>query len=83
MVVVAEDLGDEQDAVGVTYRVLSTVVEPLPTDAGPIELRMRAGTVVADGSTPLHKLAPAATEAATKANASGGIELVDMRRPRP
>jgi GGDEF domain-containing protein len=79
ILVVAEDLGDEQDAVGVTYRVLSTVIEPVPTGNGPVTVQMHAGTVVADGSTPVHKLVPAA-EVAARAVQSGGFELVDMRR---
>lgn len=79
IMVVAEDLGDEQDAAGVTYRVLSTVVEPVPTENGPVMVRMHAGTVVADGSTPLHDLASAAATAADAAG-DGGFELVDMRR---
>lgn len=79
ILVVAEDLGDEQDAAGVTYRVLSTVVEPVPTENGPVTVHMHAGTVVADGSTPLHKLSPAAAAAAGAAG-GGGFELVDMRR---
>lgn len=80
IVVVAEDLGDEQDAAGVTYRVLSTVVEPVPTEGGPVTVQMHAGTVVADGSTPVHQLAPAAAEAARDATEGGGFRLVDMRR---
>jgi GGDEF domain-containing protein len=79
ILVVAEDLGDEQDAAGVTYRVLSTVVEPVPTENGPVTVQMHAGTVVADGSTPLHKISPAAAGAARSVQ-SGGFELVDMRR---
>lgn len=79
IVVVAEDLGDEQDAAGVTYRILSTMIEPVPTEHGPVTVQMHAGTVVADGSTPIHKLAPAALVAAGEAD-RGGFELVDMRR---
>lgn len=80
VVVVAEDLGDEQDAAGVTYRILSTVIEPVMIDDEPIALEMRAATVVADGSTPVHRLAPAAAEAATRAVDDQGFELVDLRR---
>lgn len=80
IVVVAEDLGDEQDAAGVTYRVLSTVVEPVPTDNSIVTVQMHAGTVVANGATPVHQLGPAAAEAAHEANYDGGFQLVDMRR---
>lgn len=80
IVVVAEDLEDEQDAAGVTYRVLSTVIEPVPTEDGPVAVQMHAGTVVADGSTPVHKLAGAATEASALAHRAGGFEMLDMRR---
>ncbi len=80
VVVVAEDLADEQDAAGVTYRILSTVIEPVRTDDEPVAVRMRAATVVADGTTPVHKLAPAAAEAVSRAVEDKGFELVDLRR---
>ena len=81
LVVVAEDLGDEQDAAGVTYRILSTVVEPVPSSHGPVALSMVAGIAVADGSPPVHKMLATSTEAATRAADTGGFHLTDLRRP--
>lgn len=80
LLVVAEDLGDEQDAAGVTYRILSTVVEPVPTSVDPITLSMVAGIAVADGSTPVHKLIAESTDAVGRAADTGGFQLVDLRR---
>lgn len=79
IVVIAEDLGDEQDAAGVTYRVLSTVVEPVPTDRGPVAVQLVAGTVVGDGSTELESLRTEASGAVAAAPAPGTFHLVDLR----
>lgn len=80
LLVVAEDLGDEQDAAGVTYRILSTVVEPVPTSDGPLTLSMVAGIAVADGSTPVHKIVAESIDRAARATGVGGFELGDLRR---
>ncbi len=79
LVVVAEDLHDEQDAAGVAYRLLSTVVEPVPSEQGPVGLRMVIGVAMADGATPPHALAAASTEAALDAREPGGFKLMDLR----
>ncbi|MGI9578665.1 MAG: diguanylate cyclase domain-containing protein, partial [Microthrixaceae bacterium] len=79
LAVVAEDLHDEQDAAGVAYRLLSTVVEPVPGEAGEVGLRMVIGLVMADGSTPPNALISATAEAAADARSPGGFVLMDLR----
>jgi GGDEF domain-containing protein len=79
LAVVAEDLHDEQDAAGVAYRLLSTVVEPVPGIGGEVAIRMAIGVVMADGATPPHALMSAAAEAVSDARAAGGFVLMDLR----
>ena len=79
LAVVAEDLRDEQDAAGVAYRLLSTVVEPVPGTGEEVAIRMVVGVVMADGATPPHALMAAAAEAASDARAAGGFVLMDLR----
>lgn len=79
LAVIAEDLHDEQDAAGVAYRLLSTVVEPLPGIGGDVVIRMAIGVVMADGATPPHALMAAAAEAAADARSTGGFVLMDLR----
>ncbi|MEZ5239276.1 MAG: hypothetical protein R2716_10130 [Microthrixaceae bacterium] len=80
IIVVAEDLHDEQDAAGITYRLLSSAVAPIDGGDAPAEVGLVAGTVVADGSTAPGSLLEAAAAAAGEALARGGFELVDLRQ---
>lgn len=79
LAVVAEDLHDEQDAAGVAYRLLSTVVEPVPGADELVELRMVIGLAMADGDTPPNALIAASAEAAADARGPGGFVLMDLR----
>jgi GGDEF domain-containing protein len=79
LAVVAEDLNDEQDAAGVAYRLLSTVVAPVRGRGGDTAVRMVIGVVMADGATPPHALMAAAAEASADARATGGFVLMDLR----
>lgn len=77
--VVAEDLHDEQDGAGVAYRLLSTVVEPIPTADGPVAATMAIGVAMADATTAADALVTAAQEAAAHARDGGGFRLTDLR----
>lgn len=79
LAVIAEDLHDEQDAAGVAYRLLSTVVEPVPGENELVELRMVIGLAMADGNTPPNALMAASAEAAADARGPGGFVLMDLR----
>lgn len=78
LVVVAEDLDDEQDAAGVAYRLLSTMIEPLPHEGGEIPVAMAIGIAMADGTSLPNSLLAAATQAAAAAE-PGGFRMLDMR----
>lgn len=79
--VIAEDLGDAQDAAGVAYRLLSTVVEPLEVAGHPVELALTIGVVVADGTAHPDTLAATARRALDEARegGSGGFRIIDVR----
>lgn len=79
--VIAEDLGDEQDAAGVAYRLLSSVVEPVVIDGVEISLPLTIGIVVADGSASAEHMMGAATEAlrSARADGTGGFRIIDIR----
>ena len=77
--VLAEELGDEQDAAGITYRVLATTVGQGGPERG-MAPRIAAGTVVADGLATAEVLLFTARSAAARARGPGGFELVDLRR---
>jgi len=81
--VLAEDLGDAQDAAGVAYRLLASVVEPvrIPETGPPVELSLTIGIAVGNGqSSPsqmLHDAAVAAEDA--RADGGGGFRIQDAR----
>ncbi len=79
--VVAEDLGDVQDAAGVAYRLLSTVVEPIAVDGKEIQLPMTVGVVVADGTAAIETLLQCADDALAEARSDGvgGFRIIDVR----
>lgn len=78
LTVIAEDLGDVQDAAGVAYRLLSVVVEPVVGDAG---VGMVIGIAVGDGSTSPEALLRDVVAAAADARGDGvgGFRIVDER----
>lgn len=79
--VIAEDLGDVQDAAGVAYRLLSTVVEPIEIVGRRIRLPMTIGVVVADGASAGHDLIGAASSTLQDAlrDGQGGFRIIDVR----
>jgi GGDEF domain-containing protein len=78
LVVLAEDLHDEQDAAGVAYRLLSTIVEPVPVDHVQLRVEMTVGIAMGDPNTPPNTLLAAATEAASNSE-RGGFHILDLR----
>lgn len=80
-VVIAEDLGDEQDAAGVAYRLLSAAVEPLTIEGRASELGLTIGIVVADASASATRLLDVAEAALDEAREDGvgGFRIVDIR----
>ncbi len=79
--VIAQDLGDEQDAAGVAYRLLAAAIEPFRVADGEVQLAMTIGVVVADAaSSPDRMIEVAATALAeARADGTGGFRLVDLR----
>jgi diguanylate cyclase (GGDEF)-like protein/PAS domain S-box-containing protein len=79
--VLAEDLGDVQDAAGVAYRLLSTVVEPITIGTRQIRLPMTVGVVVADGTVSVEVLRRTADAALDEARQDGvgGFRIIDVR----
>lgn len=77
----AEQLGTEQDAVGVAYRMLSTTIDPVRTSSARHEVLMTIGIAVGDRrSSPPEILA--AGEAALRDamdDGLGGFRTVDIR----
>ena len=79
--VIAEDLGDEQDAAGVAYRLLSSALEPVVIDELDVSLTMTIGIVVADGTSSPELLIASADRALEQAMADGvgGFRIIDVR----
>lgn len=79
--VLAEDLGDAQDAAGVAYRLLASVVEPVMAEEIPVEVSLTVGVVVADGDCSPNQLLIAARDAGAEArqDGGGGFRLADIR----
>ncbi len=79
--VIAEDIGDVQDAAGVAYRLLSTVVEPIEIAGRDLRLPMTIGVVVADGAAAGHDLVSIASSALQDAqgDGEGGFRMIDVR----
>lgn len=78
--VVAEDLGDVQDAAGVAYRLLSAMVEPVEVSGRTAELGMTIGIAVADASASTGRLLRESQRALDEArgDGSGGFRIVDL-----
>lgn len=80
--VIAEDLSDVQDAAGVAYRLLASVVEPVVVDASvELSVDMVVGIAVGDGSSSPDRLVTDAANAATAARSDGvgGFRIIDSR----
>ena len=79
--VLAEDLGDPQDAAGVAYRLLAAVVEDVLVDGTAVEIDMVIGIAVGDGSSSPERLVSDAGRATTEALADGvgGFRMIDTR----
>lgn len=82
--VLAEDLGDEQDAAGVAYRLLSATVEPVLVGGAPIHLGLTIGLAVADGAASPAGTLDAAEAALREAcrDGVGGFRMIDIRAGR-
>ncbi len=85
--VLAEDLGDAQDAAGVAYRLLAGVVEPVrvPDSGVEIDVALTVGVVVGDGTSSPAAMVGDAAEAAQEArrDGGGGFRLLDVRSGTP
>jgi len=79
--VVAEDLGDEQDAAGVAYRLLSAAVEPVLVAGGEQSFAMTIGIVVGDGTVSAAQMLDASPESLeqAKSDGQGGFRIIDLR----
>lgn len=79
--VLAEDLGDVQDAAGVAYRLLSMAVEPLAVGPDQVRVSLTVGLAVADTATTAGEIPPAADRALDQArdDGAGGFRIVDLR----
>lgn len=81
--VLAEDLGDVQDAAGVAYRLLASVVEPVRIDAGTeLAIDMVIGVAVADGAASPEEVLSDSMQAASDARRDGvgGFRMIDTRK---
>jgi PAS domain S-box-containing protein/diguanylate cyclase (GGDEF)-like protein len=85
--ILAEDLGDAQDAAGVAYRLLAAVVEPIlvPDGGGEAAVDLTVGIVVGDGDSSPSRLLADAIDAAEHAqrDGGGGFRLTDSRVAAP
>ncbi len=79
--VIAEDLGDPQDAAGVAYRLLASVVEDVLVDGTAAEVDMVIGIAVGDGRSAPETLLEDAARATSEALADGvgGFRMIDTR----
>lgn len=77
----AEQLGTEQDAVGVAYRMLSTTIDPVRTSSSQHDVLMTIGIAVGDKrSTPPELItAGEGALAAAMVDGLGGFRTVDTR----
>ena len=82
--VVAEHLGDEQDAAGVAYRLMSTLVAPVTDGDDEIRVSLTIGIAVADGAASPKAMLEGATDALDDARADGmgSFRIVDLRTGR-
>lgn len=81
LAVIAEDLGDEQDAAGVAYRLLSAAVEPIDVSGTEIAVVMNIGIAVTDGKQHPDSIIHAAWTACqiTRQDLPGGFRIMDLR----
>lgn len=79
--VVAENLGDEQDAAGVAYRLLSSAVEPTVVEGREYTLGLTIGVVVGDAGSSVERMVTTAAAALDDARRDGvgGFRLLDIR----
>ena len=79
--VIAEDLGDAQDAAGVAYRLLASVVEDVAVDGRAVGFDMVIGISVGDGDGDPDRLTDDATRAVEDARADGigSFRMIDTR----
>lgn len=84
LAVIAEDLGDEQDAAGVAYRLLSAAVEPINVDGHDVAVVMSIGIAVTDGNQHPDSIIHAAWTACqiTREELPGGFRIMDLRSGR-
>ena len=82
--VVAEHLGDEQDAAGVAYRLMSTLVAPVDDHGTALKVSLTVGISVADGAASPRAMVEAAGDALDDARADGmgSFRIVDLRTGR-
>ena len=82
--VVAEHLGDEQDAAGVAYRLMSTLVAPVDDGGQDLKVSLTVGISVADGAASPKSMIEAAGDALDDARADGmgSFRIVDLRTGR-
>lgn len=83
--VIAEALGDSQDAAGVAYRLLSTMVEPFSVGGKRRFVHMTVGIAVADDRTDPGAAISASSEALHRAlNVGvGSFKLIELRGEAP
>lgn len=79
--VLAEDLGDTQDAAGVAYRLLASVVEDVQVGEVGVPIDMVVGIAVGDGTSTPEEVLRDSERAATaaKTDGVGGFRIVDTR----
>jgi GGDEF domain-containing protein len=82
--VVAEHLGDEQDAAGVAYRLMSTLIAPADDGGTDLKVSLTVGISVADGAASPKAMLEAAGDAFDDARADGmgSFRIVDLRTGR-
>jgi len=83
--VIAEDLGDAQDAAGVAYRLLASVVEDVMVFDHAVAVEMVIGIAVGDSAAVPDALIRDASRASIDARADGvgGFRMVDRRGTAP
>lgn len=81
--VIAEALGDVQDAAGVAYRMLSTMVEPFALEGARRFAHLTIGIALGDGSTSPTLVIDAAEEALREArgHGRGSFRIADLCSP--
>lgn len=82
--VVAEHLGDEQDAAGVAYRLMSAMVDTVGAGDEQLRVALTIGIAVADGAAAPRTMLAGADDALDDARADGfgSFRIVDLRTGR-